>query len=204
MKEIPVTNLLLIITLTTLYFDDSFLAQHLPILPLDIIAEILCGLPVKLLLQLRCVCKSWKSLISNPKFAKKHLSLSTACQLYFRSYSDPLDKYILTSYPLHSIFTNVTSNFTRLEFPPHNYNGNCHPDTSDYYIVGCCNVILSVSGDSRGNCPVRSSENGDFSPVKTGLEAKSPPLAIRGGDRGRHICPRRFPESAHILNYYIL
>jgi len=50
----------------------------LPSLPFDLVPEILCRLPVKLLLQFRCVCKSWKSLISNPKFAKKHLHMSKA------------------------------------------------------------------------------------------------------------------------------
>ncbi|XP_045822488.1 F-box/kelch-repeat protein At3g23880-like [Trifolium pratense] len=49
--------------------------SSLPTLPFDLIIEILSRLPVKQLLQLRCVCKSWKSLISDPKFAKKHLAL---------------------------------------------------------------------------------------------------------------------------------
>ncbi|RHN66454.1 putative F-box domain-containing protein [Medicago truncatula] len=51
----------------------------LPSLPFDLVPEILCRLPVKSLLQFRCVCKSWKSLISDPKFAKKHLHMFT-CQ----------------------------------------------------------------------------------------------------------------------------
>ncbi|XP_045822489.1 F-box/kelch-repeat protein At3g23880-like [Trifolium pratense] len=146
MEKISVVNLVPIITLASLYFDDSLL----PILPLDLIEEIFCRLPVKLLLQLRCVCKSWKSLISDPKFAKKHLSLSTTRHLYYLSYSDPLDKYIFTSYPLHPIFTNISVNFTRLEFPPHNYDGNYNPNTSDYYVVGCCNGILCLADDVEG------------------------------------------------------
>jgi hypothetical protein len=48
----------------------------LPTLTFDLIAEILCRLPVKLLIQLRCLGKYWKSLISDPKFAKKHLQSS--------------------------------------------------------------------------------------------------------------------------------
>ncbi|PNX81999.1 F-box/kelch-repeat protein [Trifolium pratense] len=51
--------------------------SSLPTLPFDLISEILCNLPVKLLLQLQCVCKSWKSLISDHNFAKKHLRKST-------------------------------------------------------------------------------------------------------------------------------
>jgi len=42
----------------------------LPTLAFDLIAEILCRLPVKLLLQLRCLCKSFNSLISDRKSPK--------------------------------------------------------------------------------------------------------------------------------------
>ncbi|KEH16768.1 F-box protein [Medicago truncatula] len=50
---------------------------ELPTLPFDLIPEILCRLPVKLLIQLRCLCKFFDSLISDPNFAKKHLHMST-------------------------------------------------------------------------------------------------------------------------------
>jgi hypothetical protein len=63
--------------LTTTLTGTLISAPPLPTLPFDIIAEILCRLPVKLLLQLQCLCKSFNSLISDPKFAKKHLCLST-------------------------------------------------------------------------------------------------------------------------------
>ncbi|PNX63542.1 F-box/kelch-repeat protein, partial [Trifolium pratense] len=56
--------------------------SSLPTLPFDLIPEILSRLPVKILLQFGCVCKSWKSLISDPKFAKKHLSHSTTHSLH--------------------------------------------------------------------------------------------------------------------------
>ncbi|CAJ2638485.1 unnamed protein product [Trifolium pratense] len=62
-----------------------------PTLPLDIIPEILCRLPVKLLLQLRCVCKSWNALITDPDFAKKHLSMSATSHLHFMSYTTHSD-----------------------------------------------------------------------------------------------------------------
>ncbi|CAK8573318.1 unnamed protein product [Lathyrus sativus] len=54
------------------------LPSHLPppILPDDLIFEILLILPVRSLLQFRCVCKSWKTLISNPLFTKNQLRLS--------------------------------------------------------------------------------------------------------------------------------
>ncbi|RHN69125.1 putative F-box domain-containing protein [Medicago truncatula] len=57
--------------------SPSLYTPPLPTLPFDLVAEILCRLPVKLLLQLRCLCKSLNSLILDPKFAKKHLRMST-------------------------------------------------------------------------------------------------------------------------------
>ncbi|RHN53394.1 putative F-box domain-containing protein [Medicago truncatula] len=71
--------------------DDSLHAQSLPTLPFDIISQILHRLPVKLLLQLRCLCKACNSLITDLKFAKKQLSMSTTPSitrcLSYRNYS---------------------------------------------------------------------------------------------------------------------
>jgi predicted house-cleaning noncanonical NTP pyrophosphatase (MazG superfamily) len=47
--------------------------SSIPTLPFKLVEEILLRLPVKQLLQLKRVCKSWNSLISNPNFAKKHI-----------------------------------------------------------------------------------------------------------------------------------
>jgi F-box interacting protein len=60
-------------------YAQKSLSLHMPPpqLPCDLVEEILCRLPVKQLLQLCCVCKSWNSLISrDSKFAKKHLRFS--------------------------------------------------------------------------------------------------------------------------------
>ncbi|XWS35168.1 hypothetical protein CRYUN_Cryun21dG0102700 [Craigia yunnanensis] len=48
--------------------------ETLPQLPQDIIVNILLRLPVKSLLQLKCVSKPWRSLISDPHFAKLQLN----------------------------------------------------------------------------------------------------------------------------------
>ncbi|XP_058216958.1 F-box/kelch-repeat protein At3g23880-like [Rhododendron vialii] len=61
------------------WVEDS---QPLPHLPLETIAEILSRVPVKPLLRFRCVSKSWRYLISDPKFAKAHLSLASASTDY--------------------------------------------------------------------------------------------------------------------------
>ncbi|XP_058739952.1 F-box/kelch-repeat protein At3g23880-like [Vicia villosa] len=47
-------------------------------LPLELIIEILLRLPVKTLLRCKCVCKSWLSLISDPKFATSHFQLAAS------------------------------------------------------------------------------------------------------------------------------
>ncbi|XP_059658884.1 F-box/kelch-repeat protein At3g23880-like [Cornus florida] len=45
-------------------------------LPCEIICTILSKLPVKSLLQFKCVCKSWRAAISKPQFVKLHLNES--------------------------------------------------------------------------------------------------------------------------------
>jgi len=46
------------------------------VLPDEVITEILSWLPVKSLMQMKCVSKSWKTRISHPSFIKMHLSRS--------------------------------------------------------------------------------------------------------------------------------
>ncbi|KAI6693609.1 hypothetical protein NL676_021319 [Syzygium grande] len=43
------------------------------VLPEDIVIELLLRLPVKSLMRFKCVCKRWRSLISDPDLAKTHL-----------------------------------------------------------------------------------------------------------------------------------
>lgn len=105
----------------------SLYAPPLPTLPFDLVAEILCRLPVKLLLQLRCICKLWNShsLINDSKFAKKHLSMTSMRRLYcVRRCPMYSFKYILRSYPLDSFFRNTITNFSQFEYSPNNFNGD--------------------------------------------------------------------------------
>jgi hypothetical protein len=65
--------------------------------------------------------------------------------------------------------------------------------------------LHGVSGDSFGNCPVRSFWNKEFSSVETEMEGKTPPRGFMSGDRERSIRPRRFSESVHcfIFSLYL-
>lgn len=118
----------------------------LPTLPFHIIEEIFCRLPVNLLLQLRCLCKPLNSLISDPKFAKKHLHLSTTHRIHEISYSTFFHNYILTSCPLNCIFTyydldDDDEDVTQFEYPSTYFN--------ESYIVGSCNGILCIADFSN-------------------------------------------------------
>ncbi|XP_058721861.1 F-box/kelch-repeat protein At3g23880-like [Vicia villosa] len=125
--------------------SDEALASPPPTtLPFDLVVEILCRLPVKFLLQFRSVCKLWNSLISDPKFAQKHLSLSTTHRINSVYYSITLRKYIFESYSLNSIFSTIYTNVTQLEYPPNGFDVNYHPNCA-YSIVGSCNGILCLA-----------------------------------------------------------
>ncbi|KEH32867.1 putative F-box domain-containing protein [Medicago truncatula] len=130
-------------TLTTLSLSN-YTRPQLPTLPLDLISEILCRLPVKLLLQFRCVCKSWNSLITDPIFAGQHLRLSTKLLVHTSTYSylsHLPSMYVLKSYPLNSVFTDVTTNhITQHEFPSDRY----------VYFVGSFNGIICLATDYGG------------------------------------------------------
>ncbi|XP_039686646.1 F-box/kelch-repeat protein At3g23880 [Medicago truncatula] len=97
--------------------EETTSALPLPTLPFDLVAEILCRLPVKLLIQLRCLCKSINSLISDPKFAKKHLRMSNTRHHLMLSSNNDLDELVLFDSPMPSDFPTFTVNQTQLSYP---------------------------------------------------------------------------------------
>ncbi|GAU24913.1 hypothetical protein TSUD_116380 [Trifolium subterraneum] len=127
-------------------------SPSLPYLPVELIPGVLSRLPVKSLLQFRCVCKSWKSLISDPNFAKKHLSLSTTHSIHCISYPsghvlNP-DKHVLKSYSLDSsVMTNQTQFPQTTQLP---LSRQCF-----VYFDGSCNGILCFSEVGRDYVLVR-------------------------------------------------
>jgi hypothetical protein len=93
-----------------------------PHLPFDLVIVILCRLPVKFLLQLCCVCKSWNSLISeDSNFARKHLHLSTSNldghHLNFIGLNS--SPKLLLYFPISSVLSSVsTIHAMQLWYPP--------------------------------------------------------------------------------------
>ncbi|GAU32665.1 hypothetical protein TSUD_218420 [Trifolium subterraneum] len=95
-------------------------------LPIDLVAEILCRLPVNLLLQLRYLCKSFNSLISDDDFAKKHLRMSTARHHLIVRSKNKLGDLCLLDSPLPSVFSTsrVTLKQIKLNYPVSLNNGH--------------------------------------------------------------------------------
>ncbi|KAH6792062.1 hypothetical protein C2S52_002539 [Perilla frutescens var. hirtella] len=68
-------------------------------LPADIIQEILLRLPVKSLLQFKCVCKNWCSLIGSPSFANQHFGRENNQErLLIRHYIPNEERYAFALY----------------------------------------------------------------------------------------------------------
>ncbi|XP_058784567.1 F-box/kelch-repeat protein At3g23880-like [Vicia villosa] len=116
------------------------ISDSLPTLPSDLIPEVLSRLPVKHLLQFRCVCKLWNSLIFDNKFTRKHLKSTTRTFLQCVSYHTPSSHYILKSFSIQSIFADMATNITQHEFSSKDvFKHKIHD------IVGSCDGILCLA-----------------------------------------------------------
>ncbi|RHN41260.1 putative F-box domain-containing protein [Medicago truncatula] len=105
-----------------------------PLLPIELVEEIFCRLPVKLLLQLQCMCKRWNSLISDPDFVKKHLRMAKASQNHHHLFM--LQNNGFTCTHITSVFNTLSQSQTPLPLP-HNLN------TDDFSrCSGDCNGII--------------------------------------------------------------
>ena len=141
--------------------STSLHVSPLPTLPFDLVLEILYRLLVKSLTQFKSVCKSWKSLISHPKFAKNHLRVSTTRHhLLFPHLSK--DDYTFKICPISILFTRkITPTATatqHLDYPlSHRMGVNLDQ------IHGSCHGILSIelyhSFVFFGTLPLGNSQN---------------------------------------------
>ncbi|XP_058774439.1 F-box/kelch-repeat protein At3g23880-like [Vicia villosa] len=115
-------------------------------LPIDLVEEILCRLPVKPLIQLRCVCKSWNSLISeNSNFAKKHLLLSTSNQARHHLILKTL-KFLNLQSPISTIFNSGDATISMYSLREILKKGESDCDGGGY--VSTCDGILCYKIDT--------------------------------------------------------
>lgn len=118
--------------------SNSLLLPLLPFIPEELIEEILSRLPVRSLLQLRCVCKSWKSLISDSYFIKKHVmraKQNTSLTHHRIILSSTTAEFNLKSCSVSSLFNNPSTISEELNYPVKNkyrHDG----------IIGSCNGLL--------------------------------------------------------------
>ncbi|KAF1895505.1 hypothetical protein Lal_00044156 [Lupinus albus] len=107
-----------------------------PFIPFEVITEILSRVPVKSLIQFKCVCKSWKTLISDSEFARKHLSTIHHHHNLLLTINDNFDNLLIGSYSLQSVFETAISN--QVSYPLN--TENCFD-----LVVGSCDGMLCFS-----------------------------------------------------------
>jgi F-box interacting protein len=113
-------------------------------LPEEIIVNILLRLPVRSLLQFKCVCKSWKILISDPQFAKNQFLSSTEDPQLVSSVFG-LAKCEIVSYPLKPLLENtLTIDKPVRPVKPVIFSSRC-----EIMILGSCNGLLCLHEDSH-------------------------------------------------------
>ncbi|KAK7245760.1 hypothetical protein RIF29_40609 [Crotalaria pallida] len=142
-----------------------------PTLPYELNTEIISRLPVKILMQFKCINKPWKTLISDPQFARKHLSKVNSTHLIL-SFSNPSHEFLVKSYSLKSMFESTKSMFEsttpipeELEYPlrTRNHLGNesCQELSQPVYGIDVVNLTLGV----LRNCLCTLAYSGTFSDV---------------------------------------
>ena len=101
-----------------------------PILPDDLIAEILSLLDVKSLKKLKCVSKSWNSLFSDPSFIQMHLKKSSQ-NPHITLCSSNEGYFTLNPFPIRSLLENRFMD---------------HPDRYQFVDRGCSRFVGSCNG----------------------------------------------------------
>jgi len=107
-------------------------------LPDKLIAEVLSYLPVKPLVRLKSVCKSWNSLISDHKFRKLRLQRSTRNShiAVIKSGSDNYRDSFVT-FPLNHLLENPSITIASNSYHPLKFNKPSR-------IIGSCNGLLCL------------------------------------------------------------
>ncbi|RDY10928.1 F-box/kelch-repeat protein, partial [Mucuna pruriens] len=119
-------------------------AQYLPVLPPELIVEVLSWVPVNHLMRFRCVCKTWKSIIFDPTFVKLQLKRSskrTHILITAQEAFDDIDYHYGDTYsipyPIDQLFEN-----------PYSINDEdiYYELKAIYWIIGSCNGLVCLGG----------------------------------------------------------
>ncbi|XWS13583.1 hypothetical protein CRYUN_Cryun36dG0049300 [Craigia yunnanensis] len=124
---------------------NSSLPSFLSIFPQEIIVEILSNLPVESLLRFRCVARSWKSLITDPFFVKKHLEKTlndpkfTKNRVLINTGNTQNQAQIsIKSCSLNAIYEDPIVNSAGIEYPS-------KKGSRFDWIVGSCNGLICIA-----------------------------------------------------------
>jgi len=121
--------------------------SSLPILPSDLIIEILSWLPAKSLVRFRRVSEFWKSLISNKRFAKLHLQrspkpthtlLTSSKQFYL--HGSRVYYWVLIPYSVRPLLEHPSS--ILIEDECRRFKWNYNP-----FLIGSTNGLVCMIGD---------------------------------------------------------
>lgn len=128
-------------------------------LPEDLVMEILSRLPVKCLLQLKCVSKNWYVLIENPIFIQKHLD----------NINNP------TSYFVHHYFLDtMKSGFTLFQYDDeqkqlvsksHLYQDVLNTSTHLWEVLGPLNGLFLLYNDQEQDVVLWNPSTKEFKPL---------------------------------------
>ncbi|KAL1832086.1 hypothetical protein ACET3Z_001737 [Daucus carota] len=105
-----------------------------PVLPKEMVANILCWLPGTLLVRFRCVCKTWQSIITDPYFIKTQMHCS---QITAMKKASSLMVTRAATYNNRPRFASISFQHYYLHLPGH------------YRVIGSCNGILCLRNNVR-------------------------------------------------------
>ncbi|XP_057434363.1 F-box/kelch-repeat protein At3g23880-like [Lotus japonicus] len=119
----------------------------LPIVPDELIWEILLFLPVKSLMRLRCVYKSWKLIISDSHFVKLHLRRSLENSSADIAHIKLLSEVHAYNQPYVSYY------YVPLLFSPqYPESHRFHPIGKCFNLLGVCNGLVSFKNSWNQVC----------------------------------------------------
>ncbi|XP_058203836.1 F-box/kelch-repeat protein At3g23880-like [Rhododendron vialii] len=119
-------------------------SKPLPNLPYEINVEILLRLPIKSMLRFRCACKSWRSLISDPKIVKTHLSIVSSNSSYTHH-----RLLLITNVPLCDIKSCSISSIMRHEQSDTAVGVDYPFDPKGFWIEDSCDGLVCVHTDKK-------------------------------------------------------